>query len=472
MRKGNFIYRYIVYLIIDCISLIGSFFASNFIVFKNINLLSRPINYINILLWMIGVLIYLELKINHSDSITNRSMIKEIICSIRMIVYSFLIIGIVFFIFKIGSLFSRKTLFLTYLFFFIFSLALKFVYREMVLTRIKKDENLSKKVLIVSQEKEISALINSIENEKDFSYLIKGICTIDSNRLKFDKYYCCEKKEIVNYCINNNIDNVFINSDINNFDKKIIDDLVKNGIEVNISILKLIGTKYESEKLKYINMYNTLSLNSFTFSNSQMIYFIFKRLFDIFFSIFGLVILIPLSIIVKVSYLFENDRDSIFYKQKRVGYNGKFFSIYKFRSMVTNADKELEILLNDDKYKKEWDLNKKISNDPRVTKVGNFLRKTSLDEFPQFINVLKGDMSLIGPRPLLDGELNDKNGLKLYVKVKPGITGWWACNGRSEISYEERLSLEYYYVKNCSFKIDIICLIKSIFVILSRKGAK
>ena len=129
-------------------------------------------------------------------------------------------------------------------------------------------------------------------------------------------------------------------------------------------------------------------------------------------------------------------------------------------------------LLKDPKYAKEWAENQKFENDPRITKMGAFLRKTSLDEVPQFLNVLKGDMSVIGPRPLVVGELEEHGGLQLYNHVKPGITGWWGGNGRSNTTYAERLELEYYYVKNCSLYLDALCVIKTIVVILKRDGAK
>ena len=140
--------------------------------------------------------------------------------------------------------------------------------------------------------------------------------------------------------------------------------------------------------------------------------------------------------------------------------------------MVPNAEEELEKLLLNKELKKEWDEYHKLENDPRITKVGKFLRKTSLDEIPQFLNVLKGDMSIIGPRPLVEGELKRHNGLRLYERVKPGITGWWACNGRSNISYDERLELEYYYVKNCSLSLDILTFLRTIYVVLKKTGAE
>ena len=140
--------------------------------------------------------------------------------------------------------------------------------------------------------------------------------------------------------------------------------------------------------------------------------------------------------------------------------------------MVYNAEEILEEMLKDKKYKKEWDKNQKFEDDPRITKIGKIIRKLSIDEIPQFINVLKGEMSLVGPRPLVVNELEEHNGLQLYNKVKPGITGWWACNGRSNIEYRERLELEYYYVKNCSVVLDIMCIFRTIFCVLKKEGAK
>ncbi len=208
-------------------------------------------------------------------------------------------------------------------------------------------------------------------------------------------------------------------------------------------------------------------------SLSMVIYFAVKRLFDIFCSLIGCIFLLPIALIIKISYMLTGDFKSIFYTQKRVGKHGKIIHIYKFRSMVSNADVILKELLKDEKYKKEWELNQKFENDPRITKVGKIIRKTSLDEVPQFINVLKGDMSLIGPRPLIEGELDSHNGNhEIYESVRPGITGWWACNGRSATTYEKRLELEYYYAQNASLKLDIKCIWLTIKTVISRNGAK
>ena len=208
-------------------------------------------------------------------------------------------------------------------------------------------------------------------------------------------------------------------------------------------------------------------------SIKKYLYFGVKRLFDILIALIGCLFLLPVILIVKISYLLHKDFDSIFFRQKRIGKNGKEFNLYKFRSMVPNADEVLKELLKDPKYKEEWDLNQKFEHDPRITSMGNILRKTSLDELPQFINILIGDMSLIGPRPLVPGELDSHNGNhELYESVRPGISGWWAANGRSATTYERRLELEYYYVQHCGLILDIRCVFRTIKVVIFKTGAK
>lgn len=198
-----------------------------------------------------------------------------------------------------------------------------------------------------------------------------------------------------------------------------------------------------------------------------------KRVFDFLCAIIGIIFMVPLAIIIKIIYMCTGDFKSIFYTHTRVGKFGKEFKLYKFRTMVPNADEVLKELLKDPKNKREWEENKKFENDPRITKAGKFLRKSSLDELPQMINIIKNEMSLIGPRPLVPGELDEHNGNhKIYEKVKPGITSWWASHGRSATTYEERLALEYYYVQNRSFWLDIKCIFATIKAVILKTGAK
>ena len=203
-------------------------------------------------------------------------------------------------------------------------------------------------------------------------------------------------------------------------------------------------------------------------------YFFIKRIFDIFVGFIGTLFLIPLTIIIKIAYMISGDFESIIFKQARIGKNGKTIYIYKYRSMVPNADEVLfELLKNDPELAKEYKKYKKLENDPRITKVGKFIRKTSLDEFPQFFNVLMGDMSVVGPRPYLHRELKDMR--KYYNSViacKPGVTGYWQVNGRSKTDFDTRLQMDEYYSENRKTTLDFKLFIKTFATVLEKDGAK
>ena len=198
-----------------------------------------------------------------------------------------------------------------------------------------------------------------------------------------------------------------------------------------------------------------------------------KRLIDICGAIVGILILIPVTAVVAVVNFICKDYGPLFYSQDRIGKDGKHFKMYKFRSMVVGADEILKKLLaeNED-LRKEFEATRKLQNDPRITKAGKILRKTSLDEFPQFINVLKGEMSLVGPRAVIDDEIEYFGKHKEEVlSVKPGITGYWAANGRSNTSYDERVEMETYYANNVSIPLDIKILFKTVISVIKKEGA-
>lgn len=198
-----------------------------------------------------------------------------------------------------------------------------------------------------------------------------------------------------------------------------------------------------------------------------------KRFIDILAGIVGVITLLPLMVYVKYKYVKSGDYDNIMFSQYRIGKNGKLIKIYKFRSMIPNAEKELERLMKEDpKIKEEYLTNKKLKDDPRITPVGHFLRKTSLDEWPQFINVLKGEMSFIGPRPYLPREKEDMG--QYYdsiIKLKPGVTGMWQANGRSDVEFSYRCKLDDYYYHNWSIWLDFTIMYKTVKSVVYGKGS-
>ncbi|MGF9856552.1 sugar transferase [Priestia endophytica] len=222
--------------------------------------------------------------------------------------------------------------------------------------------------------------------------------------------------------------------------------------------------------------------NSEQFANSERlreadrqpytIYRVCKRVIDVVGALIGLILTLPIFIVISFLYLFGENKGPIFYRQQRIGKNGGNFNILKFRSMIVDA----ETVLKSDKhlYQKYLKNNYKLEpeEDPRITNVGRILRKTSLDELPQLINVLKGDMSLVGPRPVIQEELKEYNArLADFLAVKPGVTGYWQICGRSDVGYPERAELEFYYIDHYGIKLDTKILIGTVLLVITRRGA-
>jgi lipopolysaccharide/colanic/teichoic acid biosynthesis glycosyltransferase len=197
-----------------------------------------------------------------------------------------------------------------------------------------------------------------------------------------------------------------------------------------------------------------------------------KRALDIFGAGVGLVLLAPFFLIVAL--MVRADGGPAFFAHQRVGRGGKLFGCLKFRSMVTNSQTRLEALLaSDPAARAEWEATRKLKNDPRITPLGRFLRSTSLDELPQLINVLRGEMSLVGPRPVQEAEIDRYYGASAahYMAVRPGITGLWQVSGRSETSYESRVALDVAYVSRPSLLADFSILLRTPVAVVSRRGA-
>ncbi len=252
--------------------------------------------------------------------------------------------------------------------------------------------------------------------------------------------------------------------------------LLNKSMKLNIKILLItILVTVRKNRREHFNelMYYQIPKETIGEIVIQKINLFFKRIIDIIGSIIGIIALIPLTLVVWIINIIAKESGPVFYSHERIGKNGKKFKMYKFRSMVVDAEEKLKQMLEEDEnLKKEFEETRKLQNDPRITRIGKILRKTSLDEFPQFINVLKGEMSIVGPRAVVDDEIDlfgDKK--DKFLSVKPGITGYWAANGRSNTTYEERVEMEVYYAENMSLWLDIKILFKTIISVIKREGA-
>lgn len=229
---------------------------------------------------------------------------------------------------------------------------------------------------------------------------------------------------------------------------------------------------------KILKDYHNLAMNDPTLTLIQPLeisikHNIVKRAFDIFFSILILSVTSPLMFFIALTVRFSS-KGKIVYAHERIGRGGKPFRCYKFRTMYPDADMRLkEILENCPHLKNEWEQNHKLKNDPRVTPIGKFLRKTSLDEFPQFWNILKGDLSVVGPRPVIQQEVIRHLGPKAakILSIRPGLTGVWQVSGRNDISYANRIKLDEQYVDTQSLYLDLKIIAKTIPSMFLSKGA-
>lgn len=218
---------------------------------------------------------------------------------------------------------------------------------------------------------------------------------------------------------------------------------------------------------KAANQYTTE--NDMLKVNEKKIYLFSKRFLDIVLSLIGLIFLLPVFIIVAICIKIEDKNGPVLFSQTRVGKNESEFTMYKFRSMVSNAEELLENLLEQNETTGAMF---KMKNDPRVTKIGRFIRKTSIDELPQLINVLKGDMSLVGPRPPLKREVEVYTQYqKQRLLIQPGCTGLWQVSGRSNIGFEDMVELDLKYIVERSIFKDILIIIKTVLLVFNKNGA-
>ena len=345
--------------------------------------------------------------------------------------------------------------------------------------RIAFREQFARRTLVIGTGYE-AARLGKISNNNRFALTdVKGY--VDVN--KTNELYGFRQDNIIKH--SHVYDYSKIDEAINNLK---IEQIIIALPEANQQVLdKVMSDIYgKVEAVKYLpNVNGTMTFSSevqdfdgqllIATSNDKMSLLdrIFKRFIDIIAGIAGVITLLPLMMFVKYKYIKSGDHDNIMFSQERIGKNGKLIKIYKFRSMVPNAEDVLERMMEEDpKIKEEYLTNKKLKNDPRITEVGHFLRKTSLDEWPQFVNVLKGEMSFIGPRPYLPREKEDMG--QYYdsiIQLKPGVTGMWQANGRSDVEFNYRCKLDDYYYHNWSIWLDFTIMYKTVKSVVYGKGS-
>ena len=471
--KGKYSWlKHVDFMILDLISLFVCFLIAYYLKFGDMECL-RSSDWLRYIFIILTLSVLITFFVNPYSGIMRRPYYMEFIRAAQLAVYNLLFATLIYYFLKVGAAYSREMSFVMYCFYFLSSSLLKIAWKKLLLSgKIVVQTTRQIPLFVIGSQATIEKTIKNVTAGDFQLYDIKGIHLIERGGQKTVGSIPVVEDDYAQFILDNNISEALVAVTPGLVEEGVLEKLNDNGVGVNVVVESAIGFQPEDQYIQNFGVYRALSVSAFSFTPGQMIYLGVKRFIDILCGAVGLVLLIPIAGIVKLSYLLSGDTAKIVYRQKRVGQNGKIIRIWKFRSMVPDADERLKEMLKDENYKKEWQENQKFANDPRITKVGRILRKTSIDELPQMINILKGDMSLVGPRPLVEHELEEHGGLKLYQKVKPGITGWWGCNGRSNIDYRERLELEYYYVKHCSLYLDLLCIFRTVFAVMKKDGAQ
>jgi Undecaprenyl-phosphate galactose phosphotransferase WbaP len=386
--------------------------------------------------------------------------------------FSTLAILAVFFLGKMSNTVSRTVIILIGL----LSLIIFPLLRTAVKRGLVKLGVTASKALILGSNDTGRLALNAMIKEKNLGYLVVGF--VDDLAKIRKRYFEGIKVHAHMGCVERYLKNCDVQDVVialPEFDKEQLSHLVNRLQHKATSILCFPGFSGMAVMGTELRHFFEDQAFAFEIKNNlaQPLNYYTKRLFDYVFGIFFFILLIiPIGIISLAIKL--TSRGPAILKQERIGKNRRSFICYKFRTMYHNADERLEVILaNDPEAKKEWETYWKLKNDPRITAIGIFLRKTSLDEIPQILNILKGEMSLVGPRPYV---LREWNWLKDYSEtincVQPGITGLWQVSGRSDSSHEQRLMLDSWYVRNWNLWLDIVILIKTIYVVLKKEGAR
>lgn len=458
---------------LDTFALIVSFAVAYFFKFRDLGFTESP-TWKGLLALLVAVNLIFTLLSNPYSGIFRRRYWEDAGAQLALALESFLTICVIFYLLKIGEDYSREMLIITYLAYIGMALLLKWCRKKHLLSRWndRPPDSMRRLILITSSHNalkdEALALADDVR-----SSIIEAFCLTDATTTgTIDSRPTAPVSDVLSLCSRHNADEVLVLADPSYLSKATMEELMEEGIRVRIGIEKSLGVASETQTIGRVGVIKTLDLQRYSFGSGQTLYLLMKRACDIIIGLAGTAAILPVAVVVKLSYLAQGDTHSIFYKQTRVGQRGRQFDLWKLRSMVWNADEVLQDLLQNPERRAEWKRDQKFANDPRITPIGRILRRTSIDEFPQFINILKGDMSLVGPRPLVPGELEAHGGRSLYNKVKPGLTGWWGCNGRSNIEYYERLELEYYYVTHCSLYLDALCVLRTAIAVFKREGAQ
>lgn len=432
-------------------------------------------SYIN-QLWQISLITLIYIILSFFTDINNhffrRGYFEEFVSIVsNQSVLTILWILILFLVHKSGDL-SR----LVFGYFIVTNIILTFTFRilfKQYMTRIYKISKYSSRLLLVSSSSQIETVLENLIGYNEWNRILVGVVLTDKSHIGeaiFGLPVVADKTSLLDYVVHHDVDEVFIN-DNNIMNEPVLEEWIAELenmgviVDLNIDIFNIPSSG--KKVLNRVGKYAVVTFARNIFSNRQILA---KRILDIAGSLVGILILGIATVFVAPAIKFDSP-GPVFFGQTRVGKNGRKFTFYKFRSMYQDAEQRKKELMKENEVK---GFMFKMENDPRITRVGKFLRNTSIDELPQFWNVLRGDMSLVGTRPPTVDEFERYEAKhKCRLSMAPGLTGLWQISGRSDIKdFDEVVKLDMQYIDNWSILTDIKILILTVWVVLTGKGSR
>ena len=462
----------VLLMIIDAVMLIASYLLASLLCYSfRGNPSGVGVNDVMASLWLIFLTYFcVYIFFNMNRYLMKRDKYEELVYVVKMSLFVALLLAVVFFVFKQTALLTRGIWAFTVLFNLILTYGGHLLAKSVVKSRLASGER--RHMLIVTTSDRIGRIMERVGCSDIASAYELSIALLDVDRegVRYDGIpVTAGKANLYDYARTQIMDEVYLNSPDSTPEEleAMIEGFEQMGIIVHLNIDVLEGKEGFA---KEINMLGTAPVVSFAprfFDDNKLAV---KRIIDIIGALVGLAITGVVFIFLAPAIKLESP-GPVFFKQKRVGKNGRYFYIYKFRSMCQDAEAKKKSLMTQNEMKGAMF---KMTDDPRVTKVGKFIRATSLDELPQFWNILKGDMSLVGTRPPTVGEFKEYEAHhKRRLSMKPGLTGMWQVSGRSNIEdFEEVVRMDCYYIDNWSLQLDAMILLKTVVVVFKKVGSK
>lgn len=468
-RKKNLIETYGV-ILMDTISILVAYsLAVGIRILTKENLVSKTENIIALAVAIVLGLLYLVL-FDEAGAIFKRGKFEEFKHCFKYTL--FMVAGLVLLLFLTGLIkqYSRMIFVLFAILNFVFTYAFHLMFKKYMLEKYKKSAN-SSKMLVITNSAMAGDVIYRLMNDASYEYDVVGAVIYDKNRdeIKVDGVeVVADRNNLYETVIQMMVDDVFIC--LPNENTLEIRDMVQHFEEMGLTThvnVDLFSRHCQNNMVQKIANYSVISYEKASMDARKLVV---KRIIDIIGSLVGCILTIIITPFVAAAIKIESP-GPIFFSQTRIGKNGRRFKIYKFRSMYIDAEERKKALMAQNEMN---GLMFKMENDPRITKVGNFIRKTSIDETPQFFNILLGDMSLIGTRPPTVDEFEQYSGYyRRRLSITPGLTGMWQVSGRSEIQdFDEIVALDLKYIDNWTLGLDLKILFMTFYTVLARKGSK